>query len=122
MGTVSVIGDLLIFNHLSHTFAFIIIRIERTPAGMLSFSVDHVRPIGQRYPGKLITRYFEWIEWFEIAMSIIYMIKEISVLTMLIIAYQKEKKAAHIPQSTSEEVPRKELILRGNSNYASHGL
>ena len=39
MGTVSVIGDLLIFNHLSKTFAFIIIQITRTPAGMLNFSV-----------------------------------------------------------------------------------
>ena len=46
MGTVSVVGDLLIFNHLSKTFAFIIFRIERTPAGMLTFSMEQVRPIG----------------------------------------------------------------------------
>ena len=46
MGVVSVIGDLLVFNHLSKTFAFIIIRIDRSPAGMLKFSVEHVRPIG----------------------------------------------------------------------------
>ena len=39
IGTVSVIGDLMIFNHLSKTFAFIIIRIDRSPAGMLTFSV-----------------------------------------------------------------------------------
>ena len=87
MGTVSVIGDLLIFNHLSKAFAFIIIRIERTPAGMLAFSVDHIRPIGQRYPGTTITVYFEVIEWFELSMVILYAIKEVVLFVMLVIAY-----------------------------------
>ena len=124
MGTVSVIGDLLVFNHLSKAFSFIIIRIERSPAGMLTFSVDHIRPVGQRYPGATLTVYFEVIEWFENVMVLLFTIKEVIVFIILFMAYQKEKK---ITKSTlgakeAQETNRKDAILRGSTNDQANGL
>ena len=88
----AVTGDLLIFNHLSKAYAFIIVQVTQTPAGMLKFSMQHVRPIGQRYPGTQITVMFEVIEWTEVALVVIYCIKEIVVMILLIRDYDKESK------------------------------
>ena len=80
---------------------------------MLTFSVDHIRPIGQRYPGATITVYFEWIEWFEVFMTIAYAIKEVIVLVKLIFDYQKELKIIK-SVGAQDDVTRKETILRGS--------